>query len=877
MIRPVTSDGQIETGGAFAPIARPRVSARIAAAARERITLIAAPAGFGKTVALRAFLETYAGPVARFDVRAEHATLLAFLRGFSLALAPIAPDLVPTLPSAYERCSSGLDAVDDLASWMDAHLASFNGMIAIDDLHRTDGADGDVSAFLAALIDRTKMHIRWIVATRNSFELPVATWLAYADMDMTIDERDLAFTLDEARLAAKASKLSVRDEELSAILKLTEGWPFALSFALRWTTRSVDLENVSANTRELVYAYLAEQVYRALTEEESALLAVAALLPEIDVNVLRHAGFNHAIEIIDALRRRVSFVYAEGNGIFRCHDLFRDFIIDRNERKGSEHFEALQIRAARALEASGAPLAALLLFTHARALDDVMRLLERDGVAAIDRGEADVIAGALDLFDQKHDSLPPIVAFLKGLVASLRGASDQGRALLKKAFEKAAQPQLRVRIATRLAMIDVTAGREVEAAVLAALDAPCDDLDLSGEAIAAKAAALARQRESAGSQAAIARALEVSAELEGDDVRARILEKCSLAAMDCGDIEQSYDLGKRAAEFATSSKQYSVASKAYILVGIAETTLRDDVHKYVDWCEAALKAARLAGDAFDVQATLIGLGNAMLRLGDLTRAVEIAGQLAALRLHPVIRSIYFPVLGGLIAGWDSRYRDSHLALNSVWQRLPLCEDRAQTAAICALMFALDERSDEAKATVAAALAEIEAAVSPYQHNRRSLVVAVAFCALAEFADGRKTSANRLLGRLGRFDDAVARAIRSAVGEACEYPMRAVHDAAEGANAFETLADEGYGGIGRLIALVAAKFMDEEPVTSTTLTPSELAVLRDVANGASPKQIAIRTGRSLTTVQTQIQKAMVKLGCHSRTEAVATARRLGMLV
>ena len=43
---------------------------------------------------------------------------------------------------------------------------------------------------------------------------------------------------------------------------MTEGWPTALSFALRTSTRSIDLRNIAASTREMVYRYLAEQVYR---------------------------------------------------------------------------------------------------------------------------------------------------------------------------------------------------------------------------------------------------------------------------------------------------------------------------------------------------------------------------------------------------------------------------------------------------------------------------------------------------------------------------------------------------------------------------------------------------------------------------------------
>ena len=84
---------------------------------------------------------------------------------------------------------------------MHAHLESFRGVIAIDDLHVADG-DPEVARFVSSLIERTKGKIRWILASRSTTGLPVGTWLAYRDADLPIDEDELRFTLDEVREAA---------------------------------------------------------------------------------------------------------------------------------------------------------------------------------------------------------------------------------------------------------------------------------------------------------------------------------------------------------------------------------------------------------------------------------------------------------------------------------------------------------------------------------------------------------------------------------------------------------------------------------------------------------------------------------------------------
>ena len=165
-------------------------------------------------------------------------------------------------------------------------------------LHVAD-ADPEVARFLSSLIERTKGKIRWIIASRSTTGLPVGTWLAYRDADLAVDEQDLRFTLDEARVAAGALGLTIRDEELTELLALTEGWPAALSFALRTSTRSSELRNVSALTREMIYRLLAEQVYASLDASERNLLEVAVVLPAIDVEVLERAGFDRAFTIVE--------------------------------------------------------------------------------------------------------------------------------------------------------------------------------------------------------------------------------------------------------------------------------------------------------------------------------------------------------------------------------------------------------------------------------------------------------------------------------------------------------------------------------------------------------------------------------------------------
>jgi DNA-binding NarL/FixJ family response regulator len=61
-----------------------------------------------------------------------------------------------------------------------------------------------------------------------------------------------------------------------------------------------------------------------------------------------------------------------------------------------------------------------------------------------------------------------------------------------------------------------------------------------------------------------------------------------------------------------------------------------------------------------------------------------------------------------------------------------------------------------------------------------------------------------------------------------------------------------------------------------LTPRELEILQEIANGLSPEQIATELGMSRHTLRTHTQNILTKLGVHSKTDAVVAAIRFGKI-
>ncbi len=68
----------------------------------------------------------------------------------------------------------------------------------------------------------------------------------------------------------------------------------------------------------------------------------------------------------------------------------------------------------------------------------------------------------------------------------------------------------------------------------------------------------------------------------------------------------------------------------------------------------------------------------------------------------------------------------------------------------------------------------------------------------------------------------------------------------------------------------------KPPTLPDLTEREMEVLTGLSKGRSAKEIAFELGLSPETVRDYIKKLYLKLGAHSRVEALEVARRLGLI-
>jgi ATP/maltotriose-dependent transcriptional regulator MalT len=847
-----------------AHLLRARLNQRLVRATQYPIALILAPAGFGKSVALRDFLFATRLDAVRLEVRREENTFLAFTRRFCEVLAPIAPSITASFPAMQERALSASDPPRLTCDWFVEHLKRTNATIVVDDLHFA-AEDSDSILFLAELVDRTSEHIKWIVASRSDSGLPIASWLAYGHMDLPVDEKDLRFTLDEALAAAQIARTEIHPSELESLCELTQGWPVALAIALRTHTSATELR--TSATRDMLYRYLAEQVLAGVLPSQREFLLATSIFPAFNVSIAQALG--GTFEFIDDLRRGVAFLTETSPGEYRYHDLFRDFLESELLRRGPAVWQRALATGAHLLESAGDAAGALALYTRATDAPSIVRIVERSGFQLLERGEADRLDAALQALPDTMRRERPAIVGLQAALSAARGHADLARSQFAAAIERANAKDLRLALVHRYAIELVRQNRDC----IELLEPHASDGNVPPQMrvplLGTLATALAgRSRPEA--VATIATALDLLDPAADDDSRARLYQQAAYVYIQGNDYVRAREYAMLALEFALPRRLYDVGVRAYSVLYQIAYDEADDPMRCLKILDNLLDCARKAASS---QGRLYGLMASYgieADRGDETALDRIDALLSAIPgMLPKNRGeVLLPAMA-LQAAWARDFKRAyHLRMQTAEDQNE--ERRSERFSEVALYAAAAGMGREAEAAANAASQALAKWGKPSRRALRARVLLV----FLELLRGHTGSAHRLLleaeseitasmGRIGALANAARVLYRVTIGQA---------EHAHLVGALERLRIEQLGGFARLIE--AVPFPASSGGGLASLTAAEREILKLLATGVTTKEMAERTARSPHTIDAHVRSICKKLRCRGRRAAVALATGAG---
>jgi ATP/maltotriose-dependent transcriptional regulator MalT len=844
------------------PLRRRRVAGLIEAALRDgAVSLLIAPPGYGKSIALR---ETIGDDKAFRWVEFAPGTRLEDV--VRLITEAAVPEHRTSVPALFSGSGTAKD-FERVVEWMARRLRLFEGSIVIDDLHCCFG-DPQAVTFLSRIIELTSSYVRWIAASREVPSLPIGTWVARGLMALPITDEELAFTLDEAVLLADSRGIAVDRDVLRLIVEDSGGWPMALHLALQLWERTRSIAPLQIRTREVLFSQIETELWPHVEPAVRDVIFACALMPECNSIVLEAAGFLDGESLLERAHNTVPFVQHTLDGGYALHDLFADFVRKMILRNPTD-LAALRDRLATGLLSAGRFADALGVLVAGGDTPRILDVLADVGFPLIEQGHRAAVAAALSFLSTNGHRSHPVVAALRGVLSYADGSTANAEALFVYAYEHGLPPAMRVETGRRLATAYLNRGEGADAVAL--LEPLIADVTLAAldriELRSSYAAALATAARNDDSRRAVEVTLNDISKVT-PEMRARILQRLAFAAYSLGDLGRAAAFARDAAQLADSLNMWFYAALAHSVLYVVTSMTESDSSIAVAHARMTYAAGEKAGDA-----GLAALGLRAEYVLHAYRGDEVAFDAAELRLsrfHDVrtFRSSFPARIARALADTiRGRARKAISTLTVIDSNELSGAEHALRDAMLALFLFLADRSDESAALLKSPLL-LEA--SGDFLSRRYVNIARVTRGMALWCHDRTAQARRVF----RFDEAAVaendRVLIDTVTALCAVPRHLVQRRIVD-EALSRLHAYGWGGYSRLFEMILAKV---EPATN--LTPAEIKTLRAFQNGANTVKVAGDLGKSPHTIEAQLKSAYKKIGCVSRAEALVYARSRGWL-
>jgi LuxR family maltose regulon positive regulatory protein len=435
-------------------VSRPRLIERLNAGLRKPLTLISAPAGYGKTTLLSDWRLRRGSdfPLAWLSLDPDDNNLARFLTYISAALETLKPALAQELVSQLQLPE--LPAVEELITALIHGVNPFpqDFALVLDDCHVI--TEPAIHQALAYLLDHMPPKMHLVMLTRSDPPIPLAKLRVRGDME-ELRADDLRFSTEEAFIFLNSvMDLDLSVENVSALDQRTEGWAVGLQIAALSLQNKADADafiKAFTGSNRYILDFLSEEVIQGQTEEVQAFILQTSILDRLSGPLCDAVlgGTQDSAQMLLYLERRNLFLIPldDERQWYRYHHLFSELLFRSLKQTRPEVLNELYERAAAWLEANGYMEKAIGYALKAQNYEFATRLMYQIRTNLLDHGEIDSLISWLNTLPEELVRSQPELCFSKATNLTMQGYFDDAEKWLQLAesgFHQVPASDLRV-------------------------------------------------------------------------------------------------------------------------------------------------------------------------------------------------------------------------------------------------------------------------------------------------------------------------------------------------------------------------------------------------------------------------------------------------
>ncbi len=413
----------------------------------KKLTLVSAPAGYGKTSLLIDLVHQDDLPCCWLSLDELDRDPQRFAAYFIAALAERFPSFGNQSKSLLEGMNSFeqemerllVTLVNELYEQVKEHF-----VLILDDFHLLEGVQ-PIYNFVNRFVQLVDDNCHLVISSRVLTNLNDLTLLVAREQVSGLNYSDLAFQQNELQaLLAQNSGSHIPDEEARRLIEETEGWVTGLQFsdssALRGNSKRAGLE---AGNRSGLFDYLGQQVMDRQPPELQEFVLRTSLLGEFDASLCQavlapfYAESQDWQNWIKTITRNNLFALPVGEGgrWLRYHHLFQDFIRERFKRDCPEEIEPILSRLQAAYESMNEWVKAHHICLQRNDVEALADLIERAGTSMLQSAHLTLESWLRDLPLSMLRTKPGLLS-IRGAIVHLKGDTREALRLLKDAEQR---------------------------------------------------------------------------------------------------------------------------------------------------------------------------------------------------------------------------------------------------------------------------------------------------------------------------------------------------------------------------------------------------------------------------------------------------------